>query len=439
MTRFFEGYPWQFLFTDLDCVTTAFASPGLTTNRKFVKTLGQPSVIDCDVDPTNPLVNIISSDGYPRVAPSKRLLFGFRREAPAGTSSDPWVCRAAGICMTVEDEGEMDVSLSHITAYDPRKLLEARPIQFFDGALPDPQLGLQFFQSAGSIALELLHNTIENDGNAFIDAGVAYGGTAFWGGVIESTPEINMTFQRGGMVADAWNQIEETQSAEFVLTPIYDPVNRPGYTHELSVYRYAGSEKRNAVFAWDELNHSLTTISRVHDGTPGSFFNTVQYYAGLGGFPVPPTPLVNNASVTDFGVYWAQQFFPSLANNDPLGVTVFALAQQALRLAKQGKRTLTLNPIPERGPIPLDHYDIGDRVPVHASANLRVTSDGLQRVEAMPFDISDDGIEHIAGLLVSPDWELPEPTPAQQTITTTITSIQPQTHRPITRSIRIHP
>jgi hypothetical protein len=154
------------------------------------------------------------------------------------------------------------------------------------------------------------------------------------------------------------------------------------------------------------LNRAVAQIERMHDGTPGSFFNKVQYFAGQGGPPVPLTgPLVNAESVAAFGSYWAQQFFPALTNTDPTGAAVLALARQALVLAKQGKRTLTVTPTPERAPVPFLAYDVGDRVPVYASSRLRVTADGLQRVQGMPIQIGDDDIERIGGLLCSPDWQ----------------------------------
>ena len=143
----------------------------------------------------------------------------------------------------------------------------------------------------------------------------------------------------------------------------------------------------------------------MHDATPGQFFNLVQYFAGQGGSPVPPSPLTNPASITDFGRYWATQFFPSQTNSDPLSASVFALAQQALILAKQGKRTFTMDPIPERAPVWRRDYNLGDRVQVHTSNRLRVAADGLQRVQAIPIQINDDGAyESIASLLVTADY-----------------------------------
>jgi hypothetical protein len=400
-SRFFEGYRWRFLFTDLNCVTTTWAD-GLLTSRTISKTLGQPTTIEAQVVSDDPRVNTIFSDGYPLVAQSNRLCFAFRREG----GTPPWVCRAAGILMSPEDQGTTDIATTHFTAYDPRQLLAARPCMTADGTLPGSP-GLRFFDTTGDqIVTTLLERTIANEGGCFIDAGVAHGGTLFWGGTIETTDPIDFTIQQGTMVGEAWSTLEQTGNLDIVLTPIYDPLRRPGYTHELSVYRLAGTERYGAIFGWDRLNRAVAQIERMHDGTPGSFFNKVQYYAGQGGPPVPLTgPLVNTESVAAFGSYWAQQFFPALTDTDPTGAAVLALAAQALVLAKQGKRTLTITPTPERAPVPFLAYDVGDRVPVYASSRLRVTADGLQRVQGMPIQIADDDIERIGGLLCSPDWQ----------------------------------
>jgi len=69
------------------------------------------------------------------------------------------------------------------------------------------------------------------------------------------------------------------------------------------------------------------------------------------------------ASVTKYGEYWAQQFFPGATA--PFQVTDLAEQQLALRAA--GKTTVTFRPAPERSPRPWQDYYLGDRVPVWAS------------------------------------------------------------------------
>jgi hypothetical protein len=412
--RFFTGYQWRYLFTDLDCVTTTFAE-GIVSNRAVVLGLGAAEAITGTVVPDDPRINTIWDDGYPKVAPLKRIAWAFRRD---GSGETLWQPRAAGIIQQPSDHADDTVPVAEFTAYGPRSILAARPVLISTGSGftlpgqnaaggswfldPDTPSG---YMTGDQIALTVLYNSILSDGPCFIDAGPDFGGTAFWAGTVETTDEIPVNAQNGVMVADIWKQLEDAGNCEIILTPVYDPVNRSGITHDLSVYRMAGVERPEAIFAWDRLNRSVANIERMHDATPGSFFNRVQYFAGQGGFPVPPDgPLDNAESIDAFGVYWSTNFQPNLQQPNPDGADVLAAAEQALQLVKQGKRTMTITPIPERAPIPITGYMIGDRVPIYASARLRVTADGYQRVQTLPIQIDDDGIEHVNGFVATPDF-----------------------------------
>lgn len=408
-SRFFKGFDWRFIVTDLQYLTTTWAQ-GLLEGRKITAAGNQAGVIESDVHPDDFRINGIFTDGYPRLAQSNRLVFAFRREGISANSLVPWVCRAAGILMSPDDSGDPDVPLSRFVAYDPWKYLEARPALNNDGSLPG-QNGILTTGPGSDTALQMLLNTMTYDGGVFIDAGVAWGGTAFWAGTIEVTDDIALTIQSGQSVADVWNALCDAGNMDIVLRPIYDPtrfVTIGGtdyyFTHELSIYKLGGQRRPNALHAWDRLNRSLTKIERMHDGTPGSFFNKVLYFSGAGGVAADPTmPYVNVPSVNAFGSYWAQQFFPALTT-DGSGSAAAALAAQSLVLAKQGRRTLTMDAITGRAPVPLQAYEVLDRIPVHASKRLRVTADGYFRVQGFTIDISDDGVETITSLVVSPDW-----------------------------------
>lgn len=435
---FFVGYPWRFLFTDIptapDCappnpstggIVTTWAD-GLLSARQIALTLDAPTVITASVYPDDPRVNAIFTDGDPLVAQGNRLLYCFRREGRSGSGTDetgPWVCRAAGIVMSPEDEADADSPLTHLSAYDPWQYLAGRPCVNASGTLPDDEGFVNgpetiFGVRGDQMALVLLKNTIQasceiGGGFCFVDAGdgsrsgegaqyADYGGTSFYGGTIEETDDIVYNVQQGQAVKDVWDDLCDAGNMDIVLEPIYDPVNRPGYTHELSIYNLAGTERPSAVFGWDRMNRSLTTIDRMHDGTPPNFANKVNYYIGTGGFPVATQ--TNADSVAKYLPAWAVQFFSSQTIPDPTGALVLQMAQQALRLGRQGRRTLTVDATPERSPLPFVDYDIGDRVPVYGSNNLRATIDGYQRVEGIPISILDDGTEQVQSLLMSPDW-----------------------------------
>jgi len=428
----YVGLPWRFIFTDLNTVTTTWAE-GLMTNRTLTFNLDAPSQIAASVYPDDPRVNLLFTDGYPLVAQTNRLVYAFRREAPppvGSTPQPPWVCRGAGILMQPEDEADTDIPLTNFTAFDPWALMAAWPV-WQSGGLPGPQgfnyLGpfngtywaLNVYMNAlGALAAAQWGPTPLYAGNgSFIDAGDGsrsgegdqyqnWGGTSFYQGTLEITPPIQLTLTSGNTVADTWTQLCDAGNCDIVLTPIYDPVNRPGYTHELSIYNLAGVERPNSIFSWAMLRRNLKRIDRMHDATAGAFQNLGQYFGGAGGnVPTPLTgPLIpSGANIETFGPYWSTQFQPN--QTDLIDATaILQLLQQSLAVSKQGKRTITMDPIPERSPIPLLDYFPADRVPVYAPNKLRVTAAGPQRVQTLPVQITDDGIEQIVGLVTSPDW-----------------------------------
>lgn len=385
---------------------------GLWTARKLTYTLNAPAVIEAALVPDDPRVNTIYSDGFPFVSQSNRIIWAFQREGQLNTTNEgPWVCRGAGILMSPEDEGDDFSELTHVVAYDAWMYLNARPYVDHFGNLPVAPLypnGVDYFATPGStIIQDALRNSILHSGFAFVDAGVANGGTAFWGGTIETTAALDYHIDAGKMVGEIWTELCDLGNCDIVLTPIYDPTNRPGYTHELSVYNLAGEARPGVIFAWDRFSRQLSKISRQHDGTPGNFVNVVQYFQGQGGgFPIPLQ--TNPASIATFLQYWSQQFFPAQPVGD--GSAVIALAEQALTMAKQGKRTMVLSPSPIRSPVPFLEYGLGDRVAIFATDRLRVaaTADAVngcaQRIQAIPVEIDDDGVSRVSGLICTPDW-----------------------------------
>lgn len=418
MPRWFSGYQTRFVVTDLLGVTTTTLDKLILSGQVAVN-LNQPLTGSLSVRSDDRRVNRLFTDGYPLLAQSNRLVYMFFREQP--DAGNPWVCRAAGIFMSPEDQADADVPTTHFAFYDAWQFLMGTPA-FIDhaGNIPGPD-GFTFFATPGStIAATLLANAIASattgalGGNGtFIDAGVAYGGTASWAGTIEATPRIDYTVQQGATLGQVWNDLVGIENPDpgsgpadagldIVLNAIYDPVGRPGYTHDLSLVNLAGVDRPGSPMAWGAFTRTAITADRQHDATPGSFLNVADFYAGQGGPPAGPggLPITNPVSIATFLAYWSQQFFPA----QPDARAVVAMAQQALVLAKQGKRTFTVNPDPLRAIQPFIGYAIGDRIPVIASNNLRVTAGGLQRVQGIPLNVAPDGITRVSALLTSPDY-----------------------------------
>lgn len=429
MPRWFSGYQSRIVITDLLSVTTTWLSR-LTLGSTLTFNLDQSMTQNVDLRSDDPRVNRVFTDGDPLVAQSNRLAYTFLR-TNLGGDNPPWQCIGAAIAMSPEDQADQDVPTSHFSFYDSWQYMYGVPCFLDTAQTPLGPQGLQFFADSfpysSMIVGTLLRNAVGpgpsvpgTGGNGtFIDAGDGsrsgegeqyqdYGGTAFYAGTLEQTPAIDFQVQQGTSVGSAWDQLlaaatsttdpSSDEGLDIVLTPIYDPVNRPGYTHELNVFNLAGVERPGSPMAWGMFNRSAETFDRQHDGTPSAFVNVADFYAGQGGPGVGQ--VVNAASVAKYLPYWSQQWFPQ----QPDAMSVLAMAQQVIQLQKQGKRTVVLNPDPLRAIGPFTGYNIGDRLPVYAPSKTRTTTAGLLRVQGIPLVINPDGVARVNGLLMTPDW-----------------------------------
>ncbi len=241
-----------------------------------------------------------------------------------------------------------------------------------------------------------------------LGGGPYYTSGHYTGGGVNATPLINFNVQQGSTVGQAWaslasagNDIGGTaQCIDIIVEPVWDPVNRPGYTSQVAIYNLAGADRPIAPMSWGRFNMAATTADREHDGTPGSFINVAQFYAGPGGAAGIGTVEANHASYLKYYPYWSQQYFPG----QPNVAAVDAYAVQAVQLHKSGKRTFVVNPDPLRAALPFRDYQVGDRIPVFSTAGQRVGASGYQRVESIPVVVGSDGVTVVRGLLTSPDW-----------------------------------
>lgn len=194
--------PWRWVVTNRQSEVLTFLD-NLASKRQMLYTLNKPATATGEVPADNPEVNIVDDDGDPFVEEGSRLLYGFRRE----TGTPPWRCRYAGPILQVNDVVRGDQPVTAFTAFDPWQVLFKRPIRLLSGALPK-RTGFTYVNTRGStIALELLRNTIAEDGPCYLDAGVAWGGTSFYGGTIEDTTRLDINLQSATTVGEAWQQL----------------------------------------------------------------------------------------------------------------------------------------------------------------------------------------------------------------------------------------
>lgn len=401
--RFLSSPPWRWVVTTLNSQVVTFLDH-VAMDKEVTHYLNRPSEQACRLPSDNPEVNILFGIGTeeqePFVSEGNRLLYCFRREG-----GDPqWKIRASGIILQLEDDADSadtSTAYTHLGSYDPWQYLYNRPVVNLDGSLPGEN-GISFTATATNvIALTLIRNTILNHGMVHLDVPTLFGGSGFWAGTNQTTAQIDINFEQGTSVGEALDQLAETDTIDFEIRPIWDPINRPGYTSELSLWIEMGSTRFSSIFAWDRPSHSLVQLSRLKDGTQRA--NYIRFQAGQGGENGAAADQIDAASVAKYGEYHAQQFFPK----QTVVEAVEALAAAQLTLRKNGKTTVTFSPAPERAPMLYTEYFLGDRVPVYASRNFRQEMGGpaadplLQRIYGIPIKISDNGVEEVQRLVTA--------------------------------------
>ena len=421
------GVPARVVVTDLYGVVTTWLSGKSLLNATATVNLDLPSQITVDVRSGDISVNtIFPTDGNPLVAQSNRLAYIFLNEAPTAVSvDDRWPCRASGILMSPDDQGDADISTTHFTAYDPWQYFMGLPCFADEVGTPIPQIGLTFSAAGNVIAFQLIENTYKSllylglcptgatgppiaGPGFYADIPNAYGGSGFWAGTDATTPTLDFIVQQGTSLgqalqnlASAGNDVQGTsQCIDIIFEAIYDPMNRPGFVSQVSVYNLAGAERPGAPMGWGRFNRSAMGAERQHDGTPTAFVNVAQYVAGQGGDLALVTPVTIPAVIAKYGSSWDQKFFPG----QPFATVTNNLAIQTLNLQGQGKRTFLVDPDPLRAGMPFRDYGIGDRIPIWTTSKQRVPEEGYERVQTIPLVINSDGVAYVSKLLVSPDW-----------------------------------
>jgi hypothetical protein len=400
--RFPVSYPWRCIVAsgNLDEVLFPVTDEGIITgldrlasDREMLVSIGAPRRWNCHVPAYDPEVNIPYDDEYGEafVAEGNRLLYVFRREG----GSPPWKIRGSFVLQRLRDAAETEDGRSYITGYDPRQLLYKRPVRYPNGHPLEGEhikaAGYSGYggEDAGFIAYDVLESSVDADGSVRIINEEAN---------ILTDPESLLDkfhITQGMSVGEVWDQLEATGKVEIYLDPIYDPITFPGDLVRAFYYTRMGTEKPGAVFAWDKPSLSLYGVDHDLDGTLRA--NNVRFGRGQGGKVVDV--VTDPASIAKWGNYFEQQWFPVQKK----AAAVTALAERELESKTAGRRTIQVSPVPERAPVPLLDYDLGDTVPVIWSSRLRQGLFVQSRMTEIPIAISDEGLEQTTRATVEPE------------------------------------
>lgn len=387
--------------------------------------LNEPLEMTGTVPSDNSEINRLHTDGYPFLAEGVRLLYGFRRESD---TSPYYTIRAAGLLLQTTDAAASDDARTRFTAWDAWQYLFYQPVYVTEGEgvflVPRQGYTYPYGMTADEIILDMFNQGFYNRywPNYPADpdpCGPYYYFTTF--GTfqqcrIPGTPTGGgWRVEPGITMGQAIQDLCTAGYCDVVFEPYYDPVNAPGFLNIMHVYAQdpsdnasgAGSYKYGARFTWDYPGRSLVGADNLYDGTQRA--NRVQFSRGQAGSLV--NEQADATSLGIYGEYWAMQYFPEKGYDK---TTVEDVAAFQLYLRKMYKQTLTVHPAPERAPRPFVDYNIGDRVPVGVTDNMRQplppfwppsTGDDTlvwQRVYGIPIDIDDNGTETVRELLVGP-------------------------------------
>ena len=397
--RFYESPQSRFIVTDLQSRTVTFLDR-LATNRRCTHTRNAPFELTLDLPSDNPEVNLpakVSNPEQPFVDEGLNMIYWFLRFGyDLSDTGGPWECVGAAIILHIEDVGEEENPVSHVTAYDPWKLLYKLPVVDPDTLeLPDPDFPVTYGPSNGcQIAYDLLTastqaSSLYSDFVSHIDTDPA------WIDDASATAVERMEFSNGVTVGEAWDQIvQENENVGIWLKPVYDPVDRPGVLCELHCTTTLGQDRPEAIFAWDRWPRSLVHISREQDGEQRA--NFLEYYVSSDQIPVPPH--WDEDAIDAYGLYWETQSLSE--TNDPTEIE--AIVEKELALRKTGSTNYQISPAAERAPMIFKEYHLHDTVHVYASKRLRrPIVDEVLRVESIPVVIDDDQLARVDALTVA--------------------------------------
>lgn len=384
---------WRIILGDLTGRPIANYSTlarGRTVTPRFMR----PDSFTARVPSSHNDVGGTHTDGLPKLEALCRTIRAFRREQQAD-GSFAFVCRHSGIVWTVQDEGDEDGGAwTTFTSYSPMQRLSTR----FTGVDANARVG-----DAAQLAKQLVDDT-----NALGYTGIST--SAALGAQFDVSTSRSVQYQRASVGQSILDLASAYNSFDLDMRPIYQaPGTEDGTLVVMSCVARKGSYKPNAVFAWGMSPHNVSRISREID--PSGVANIV---TGIGGSLTGADGIVSTktspGSVARFGRYEAidssatgltdQAFLDAIVSDE---VTRSAWPSTIVNVTPATSDALADGTKRGRTPQPWTDFDLGDTVPVYASAALRGGYAGQMRVYGFTVNISDENVESMPNVVTSPE------------------------------------
>lgn len=357
--------------------------------RKISVRLNAPTSVAGSANGDDESIATIHSDGFPYLDPLDRVLKCYRRELQTD-GSYAWKIRFAGHVYDVVDDGDASTTTSTFLAYSPLQRLATRKCRDSGGS----DILVIDSGDSGTMIKTQVDRTNTFKGETGIDTG----------GQWDPCASQAVRWERK-TIAEAANDLTGAYNA---CDLIETPVDRTtGKLVTLGATSRRGAQRPNLKLGYQAAPHNIKTFKGENHGT--SLANDIE---GLGQTGADADALVSNqsdaGSIGRYGTYEDILTSPDVADQATLdNITIMQLAQRRSIVPvvsidlQEGAA-----PPPWVGDDGLPSWDVGDIIPALAvGPRMRggAAYNGLAfRIHGFDLDISEEGLETVASLVIAP-------------------------------------
>jgi hypothetical protein len=424
---------WRLVLCDLDGRAIEVISQ-LASNKQLNYALNRPARVSFDVPSDHPIVNTLYTDarGFtdPQLTVGNRVIKAYR-----SVSGGSWDLRGVFLVWDIQDSGDGTTTRSAVTAYDIMQLLRKRLVYSATGTVNKTVE----FNGATDSSGNLTGMKSDQIAKTMVDRSITYAGACGittdtgLGASFEASARMNKRFDQAYVaeaiiemcdtgVLDVWFQgLDRTDGTLWAMHA--SPMRRTndadvnGFTCPDVVIAYAAAGR--TAYEMDRTVSMETVANDVRlwalstTGPLAHVNETGGHDVAGGSFTVDGTVTTAlNNSISKYYRYEDATVISAIRNK----TDIQALAVEEAVLRYLPRTLMTVLPTPGLAPPPFAsgggfNYFVGDTVHVVAGTDkglegspsmTREATSGLQRVYGISLDVTDDGVERVAGLDVSP-------------------------------------